>query len=366
MKSLILLLLLSPVFRTQDEESAYVISGMTIQALVHLVSVKTGVAFSYSEATNLLNTRVHVLLRKAELPKTKDAWMELLLDQMKSSGHAAIERKVGSRTYYEVVSLSVGGGAFNQRSLSLPRYTRVEDLPKLDLLCELDLKLTGIRPQEALGLIQTGGSRFASSVFAGQGDTLTIRDSASNLRRVAERIRALDRQAAELNKGVELELTIVSLIGEGKARAELLPESVRGAFETLSSRYGFRECSVAGQGRILAAPHKERRVGPRGREEVTELVFMIGKDRWRFGFRLTDGADPVRLTSVEFGKWYSVQRNDVTGSGILTTVFDRWDMDTRLMASELTLRGGKYVVFGSWTVEDGSTRVALIRAIKEK
>lgn len=369
MKSLILLLLLSPAFRTQDNGSRTPIRGATIETLVELVNQKTGVAFSYNEASNLANVRVHLLLHEQELPKTKDAWMEFLLDQMKSSGHGAIERKVGSRTYYEVVNWSAG--PYDGRSHSLPRYTRVEDLPKLDLLCELDLKLTGIRPQEALGFISTDGRRYVSSVFAGQGDTLTIRDSASNLRRIAERIRAHVRQAAELNKGVELELTIVSLKGEGKPRPELLPESVRKAFDTLSSRYSFRECSVAGQGRILATPTKEerpdpRRPAPRRTKEKTQLVVMIGKDRWRLEFELTNGADPVRLSSIALGKWYAVERTDVTGTGIRTTVFDRWDMDTRLTASGLSLRGGKYAVFGSWTAEDGSTRVALIRAMERK
>lgn len=312
------------------------IQGMTAEAMLELLQVKTGLRFAYDETETLKGVRLYALIKEADL--SDDMLLDVAQTWFQQSGIALIKRGGKKDAYYQVLNLNFHRG---QPLPPLPNFRRLEDLPEFNEYAEFTLELETMTAAEALALL--GARRPPSGYDLALGRTLTLVDHIRTLRAVVPRLQELDRA-----RSAEVELVILKLSGDGAPRIETLPESLRGAFELLQSRFRFAECAVAGGGRISAASNPKT---------PATLTVGIDDDRWRLEFQLDDAV----LSQVSLGKRFERLRSDVTGTGIVTTVFDHWDSDVRVQTPRLSVRPGQFELLGSWSEKDGATRVALLR-----
>lgn len=302
----------------QEEQ---VIRGVTIEALVEVVARKTAIEFTWEEATAALKTgRTHLTTTEGRLPTTDDGWRDLLFEQFRGAGIAAVRRS-NDPIRYELVNL-----AHNPQCLiALPWYDRVEDLPEADELCELTMPhLLDKAAWQLLTMRQRPG---LTSMVVERGGRTTLVDTASNLRALA---RLLAPPPAR-----EVELVIVALEGDAAPPA--------GTADVLKRDFGVETCSGVASGRVRA---------PVGGE--TSVTMMIDGATWEFRATLQEGA----LSEVKLGRRFAKEGATLTGTGVQQSYFAGWEIDARLASARVEV-GEAFGVLGSWT--EGAQRVALVR-----
>ena len=153
----------------EDQEKIVTLRGITVQALIQLVAIKTKYKykFLYSEAENLLNVRIHYIVPEEELPKNDEDWFHFLKKVMAVSGYILIELKQKNETVYQVKQLGGPGQAVPLALVAKRKDGELGDLPEFDYIARY-IELKHISTAEAVEIInQTlgggGGVRGAAA-----------------------------------------------------------------------------------------------------------------------------------------------------------------------------------------------------------